>query len=265
MKKLLDFYIHSSIHVGLSIMALTLVTYYFFEIPVSVWVIIFSFFSSVIGYNYTKYTSILFEKSLNTEHKYIRLLTLLSIPVAGFCFLKLNLISQIIIVITGLLTFLYALSVFNHKNIRNINGIKIYVVALCWVGITLLLPLFEANYPISSDVIVKCFQRFLLVIILILIFEIIDLKEDSLSLKTVPQTIGVRNTKIFGIMLLAVFFCLEFLLSDYKVSQLLINGILAVSVLLFTLFADEKKSKYYTTFWVESVPVFWFLLIVIFR
>ncbi len=265
MKKLFDFYIHSSIHVGLAITALAFVTYYFFEIPINVWVIAFVFFSSVVGYNYTKYTTILLKKDLNTEYKTIQLLTFLSVLIAGFCFFKLSFVSQITIMITGLLTSLYALSVFNHKNIRSISGIKIYIVALCWVGITLLLPLFEADYPINSDVIVKCFQRFLLVIILILIFEIIDLKEDSPSLKTVPQTIGVRNTKILGILLLILFFYLEFSLSEYKISQLLINGILAVSVLLFTLFANEKKSKYYTTFWVESIPILWLVLIVLFR
>lgn len=265
MKKLFDFYIHSSIHVSFAITALALATYYFFEIPVNIWVIVFVFFSSVVGYNYTKYTTILVQKNINTEYKTIQFLTFLSVLIAGFSFLKFSFISRITIIITGLLTFLYALSVFNHKNIRSISGIKIYVVALCWVGISLLLPLIEAEYPINTDVWVKCFQRFLLVIILILIFEIIDLKEDSPSLKTVPQTIGIKNTKILGIVLLIIFFFLEFFLTNYKTSQLLINGILAFVVLCFTIFSDEKKSKYYTTFWVESIPILWLLLIVLFR
>lgn len=265
MKKLFDFYIHSSIHVGLAITALALATYYFFEIPVNIWVIVFVFFSSVVGYNYTKYPKILFQKKIPNEVKLIQILTVISIFLSSWFVFELQFKSQILIVVIGILTLLYALSIFNRKNIRSISGIKIYVVAVCWVGITLLLPIFEADYPINSDVIVKCFQRFLLVIILILIFEIIDLKEDFPSLKTVPQTIGIQNTKILGIILLIIFFCMEFLLSDYKISQLLINGILAVIVLIFTILANENRSKYYTTFWVESIPILWLLLIVLFR
>lgn len=224
-----------------------------------------SFSLSVVGYNYTKYPTTLFFKNVKTDIKIIQIITFIATLLSIWFFLKLNNNAQILIGFTAVLTILYAISVFNHKNIRNISGIKIYVVAVCWVAITLLLPLFEAGYPITSDVIVKCFQRFLLIIILILIFEIIDLKEDSPSLKTVPQTLGVRYTKLLGIILLAVFFCLEFLLSDYRISQLIINGILAVVVLFFTLLADENKSKYYTTFWVESIPILWFGLIVLFR
>ena len=265
MKKLFDFYIHSSIHVSLAVLALTLVSYYYFKILVDFRVLVFVFFASVVGYNYTKHTSILFQKSVSTTYRVIQLLTTVSFLIAGFCFLKLNYTSQIAIVLIGLLTALYVLSVFNHRSIRSIGGIKIYIVGICWVGITLFVPLFEADYPINSDMIIKCFQRFLLIIILILIFEIIDLKEDSPSLKTVPQTIGIRNTKLVGIALLVVFFCLEFLLSDIRISQLVINGILAIAVLFFTLFADEKKSKYYTTFWIESIPILWFVLIVLFR
>lgn len=265
MKSLLNFYIYSSLHVSLSVVALTLVTDYFFDIPSDWFVLLFVFFSTIVGYNYTKYPNLLFRKNVSTELRGIQILTFVSGILSIWFFFLLSLKSQILIGIIGVLTILYALSVFNHKNIRSISGIKIYVVALCWVAISLLLPLIEADYPINADVWVKCFQRFLLVIILILIFEIIDLKEDDPSLKTVPQTIGIKNTKILGIILLTIFFFLEFLLTTYKTSQLLINGILAFVVLCFTVFADEKKSKYYTTFWVESIPILWFLLIVLFR
>ena len=265
MKSLLNFYIHSSLHVSLSVMSLTLVTYYFFDIPSDWFVLLFVFFSTIVGYNYTKYPFILFRKNVSTEIRGIQILTFVSGVLSIWLLFILSLKSQILIGLIGILTTLYALSVFNHKNIRSISGIKIYVVALCWVGISLLLPLIEAEYPINTDVWIKCFQRFLLVIILILIFEIIDLKEDFPSLKTVPQTIGIQNTKILGIVLLIIFFCMEFLLSDYKISQLLINGILAVIVLIFTILANENRSKYYTTFWVESIPILWLLLIVLFR
>ncbi|WP_248574861.1 hypothetical protein [Flavobacterium sp. H122] len=148
-------------------------------------------------------------------------------------------------------------------NARNWAGIKIYIVAFCWAGITLLLPIINADLPFSHDVWLKFCQRFLLVIILILIFEIIDLKNDDLSLQTVPQKLGVEKTKLLNLFLLIPFYCLEFLKSDFRIIQLWINLMLIVVLAVFTLFASPKRSEYYTSFWVESVPVFWWLLVLL--
>jgi hypothetical protein len=32
---------------------------------------------------------------------------------------------------------------------------------------------------------------------------------------------------------------------------------------LFLAFANEKRSKYYTSFWAESIPVLWWVLLVL--
>lgn len=242
-----------------------MMTYVLFDLPVDYKVLIFVFFSSVVGYNYTKYDVLLLKKRVSSELKVIQTLTYTSTVFTLFTFLNLQTDAQILVLITGLLTILYAVSFFGHRSLRNSSGIKIYIVALCWVLTTLLLPLFQADFPINSDVLIKSIQRFLLVIILILIFEIIDLKEDDPNLKTVPQTIGIKRTKMLGISLLLLFFLMEFLLANYKISQLVINGVLAIITILFTVFASDKKSKYYTGFWVESIPILWFLLVAVFR
>src|SRR5690606_33348966 len=109
---------------------------------------------------------------------------------------------------------------------------------------------------ISTDVMLKFCQRFLLVLILILIFEIIDLIEDDPMLRTVPQIIGVKMTKWLNIFLLIPFYCLEFFKSTVDSKQLMINIVLVVATALFTVFATPERNKYYTLFWVESIPVF---------
>ena len=263
--RLFDFYIHSSLHVSFAVLALAIVTYYMFGIQIDNSVLLFVFSSSLIGYNFTKYNTELIRKNASTERKAIFLLSVLCSILAIYTFFKLETASREITLLTGFFTLLYILPFYKGKNFRNRSGIKIYIVALCWVLSTLILPLAQAGYDINADVLIKCMQRFLLVIILILIFEIIDLKEDNPSLKTVPQSIGVRNTKILGIVLLAMFFMLEFALTNFKITQLYINVILAIITLVFTLLASEKKSKYYTTFWVESIPILWLVLVVFFR
>lgn len=265
LSRLFDFYIHSSLHVSSAILALAIITYYMFGIPIDDLVLLFVFSSSLIGYNFTKYNILLIRKNASTELKAIFILSVSCSLLALYSFFKLETASKEITLLTGFFTLLYILPFYKGKNFRNRSTTKIYIVALCWVLSTLILPLAQAEYDLDTDVLIKCIQRFLLVIVLILIFEIIDLKEDNPELKTVPQSIGIRNTKTLGIVLLVVFFMLEFALSNFKVSQLYINIILAVTTLIFTLLASEKKSKYYTTFWVESIPILWLILVVLFR
>jgi hypothetical protein len=107
-------------------------------------------------------------------------------------------------------------------------------------------------------------QRFVFVFVLVLIFEIIDLRQDDPHLQTVPQKIGVKNTKIIGVLLMIVFVLLEFFDSNFKQEILLLKLGIAITTSLFLLFANEKKSKYYSSFWVESIPIFWWVLLVTF-
>ena len=113
-----------------------------------------------------------------------------------FLFFLLKPITQFWILVFAALTFLYAIPIGKHRlNLRNIAGIKIYIVSICWAGVTLLLPLLNAEVNLGIDVFYKFLQRFILTLILILIFEINDLKYDDIRLKTVPQSIGINSTK----------------------------------------------------------------------
>jgi hypothetical protein len=77
----------------------------------------------------------------------------------------------------------------------------------------------------------------------------------------VPQQIGVKRTKILGLLLLIPFYFLELLKSNFDANQLIVNLIIVIMIALFLLFANEKRTKYYTSFWVESVPIIWWLMV----
>jgi hypothetical protein len=102
-------------------------------------------------------------------------------------------------------------------------------------------------------------QRFFLIFPLILIFEIIDLKTDDPHLKTVPQQMGVKNTKILGFVLLIIFCGLGLFNGNFQFLELLLNFVIAIVIAIFLYFSNENCSKYYTSFWVESVPILWWL------
>jgi hypothetical protein len=94
-------------------------------------------------------------------------------------------------------------------------------------------------------------------------FEIIDLKVDVIDLQTIPQQIGVKSTKILGFFLLIVFCLLNFLYVKTQVVFLLTDFIIAAVVAVFLAFAHQERCKYYTSFWVESIPIVWWLLILL--
>lgn len=267
LKLIFDFYINSSVHVGLSCYTLVRMTQHMFHISFDESIANFAFFGTIVGYNFVKYDALARAKKIEMrkELKMIALFSFCSLLFVVYYFFLLERITQIVAIVFLSITLLYTLPFFpNKKNARNWAGVKIYIVALCWVGVTLVLPVLNADVPITSNFYLKCMQRFILIFVLVLIFEIIDLANDDPHLQTVPQQIGVKRTKILGLLLLLSFYFLEFFKSNFDKNQLIINLTLVIIISLFMLFANEKRSKYYTSFWVESVPIVWWLLLLIF-
>jgi len=264
-KNLFWIYIYGSMHVGLSVLALVLMTNHMFHLPFNLAVAVFAYCGTMFSYNFMKYDGLFrVKKSAGKKVKFVVFLSTIAFFAAGISFFFLERITQITALVFFALTALYTVPFFpNTKNLRNWSGVKIYIVALCWAGITLVLPLINAHEPLTSDVYLKFTQRFMLIIILILIFEIIDLKEDDPHLKTIPQQIGVRRTKILNLCFLVPLFLLEFLRIKIDYQQIVANFIMALTTALFTIFASPQRSKYYTLFWVESIPIFWLGVVVL--
>ncbi len=264
---LFNWYLQASLHVALATTALVQMTFYFCYLPFNTPVTFMVFFGTVFSYNFIKYAPLISsKKKLTLFLKSIVWVSFISLIIAGISFLFLSIKAQLLTLFFGFLCVLYVFPIAKAKtNLRNLAGIKIYIVSLCWAGVTTLLPIVNANLSIENDLVFKFLQRFILTLILILIFEINDLKYDDIRLKTVPQTIGVLKTKYFIALLFIPFYFLEFLKVNYYGNQWFINLILIFVMGGFTYFAHPNRSKYYTLFWVESVPVLWFLLIVLFN
>lgn len=263
-KSIFNFYIHASIHVSISILALVLMTNHMFELPFDSPMAGFAFFGTLFGYNFIKYEVYFRNKlPLRKQLNGVVILSIFSLLAAAYFFFKLKFSTQITAILFFGLTFLYTVPIFStKKNMRNWTGIKIYIVAFCWAGVTTLLPMINFGIELYQDIFIKFCQRFLLVIVLILIFEIIDLKDDDPTLFTVPQRIGVAKTKWLGFLLLIPFYFLEFFKTEIDRNQLIANVILVAITSSFLYFANEQRSRYYTTFWVESIPIFWLALLV---
>jgi len=273
-KRIFDFYIQGSIHVALSCFSLVSMTSFLFGIKQNQDCAFFALFGVIVAYNFVKYDALARTQSMQMKGKIkaIALLSFFSFIASVYYFFQLQIKTQIIAVGFLILTLLYTLPFFpNRKNARNWVGVKIYIVTLCWVGVTLALPVLNADVPLTFFFYSKVFQRSLFLFVLILIFEIIDLKKDDPHLQTVPQKIGVQRTKLLGYLLLCGFVILEIFNAIYfkpyfnsEIGQIFACAFAAVSAALFLAFANTNRSKYYTSFWVESIPILWWILVLFF-
>ena len=111
----------------------------------------------------------------------------------------------------------------------------------------------------NSTIYVEFVQRFLILIAITIPFDIRDVNSDFKSLKTLPQLFGVKNVKILGTGLLVLFIIFGLWNNFFLKTDVLIAII--TGILLW--FSSESKNRYYTSFWVESIPIIWLTLILI--
>ncbi len=265
LKKIFNFYINASIHVALAVYSFVRITEFYFEIENNSVFNYFIFYSTITAYNFVKYFGIakFHHRSLTQNLKIIQVFSFVCFLLMCYYGFQLSLNTLFLFGGFGLLTVLYAIPFLSgfQKNLRNISYLKIIVVALVWAGVTVVVPIFDSceSFEISR-IILQFTQRFLLVCVLILPFDIRDLSFDAVSLQTIPRKIGVDKTKKLGYVLLLFTLVLEFLVYPDASYRNVFLGVFFI--LLFLLMrATVKQSKYYSSFWVELVPVFWSVLL----
>ncbi|MDO5985955.1 hypothetical protein Q4Q39_00940 [Flavivirga amylovorans] len=272
-KQLFNFYLNSSIHVALSVFSLTWITLIEFDIKYDENILYFVFYASITGYNFVKYFGIakFHHRSLASWLKLIQIFSFFSFLLMCYYALKLSSVTLICVGGFAVITFLYAIPFLPKRffldkqhNLRSIGGLKIYLIALIWAGVTVLLPLINNYYYIDTDVILTTIQRYLFIIVLMLPFEIRDLRYDSLKLSTIPQKIGIKLTKIIGSILLLLFFFLDLFKSEINDIQIIILIVITLVTLVLLVFSKMKQGKNYSAFWVEGVPIIWLILLLLF-
>lgn len=261
-KQLLDFYINASIHVALAVYAFLRITEFALDLSYNQNVNYFVFFGTITGYNFVKYAGVakLHYRSLTESLKVIQIFSLFCF--LGMCYFGYLLPISTLVLATPftILTVLYAVPFLSgfQKNLRNISYLKIIIVAFVWAGFTVLIPFYDVNQSISFTVLLYALQRFLIIVVLILPFDIRDVQYDSISLQTIPRKIGLEKTKRLGMILLIISLVIEYLLFDnenYNFSFLIFFFL----TIIFLMRAKITQSKYYSSFFVEALPIVWWI------
>lgn len=264
LKTIFNFYLNASIHVALGVFALVRITEIYFSLSPNKNLNYFIFFATISGYNFVKYAGVakLHHASLTDNLKAIQLFSLVCFGAMIFYGAQLPInILYFILPFAGL-TLLYAVPFLSgfKKNLRNITHLKILIIAVVWAGTTVLLPVLDSGQEVDATIISYVMQRFLIVIALTLPFDIRDMQFDAISLQTIPQKIGIQKTKRLGLIVMVFALVIEFLLSP-KIEAKNSFIIFFFLVLVFLMRAKKNQPKYYSSFWVESLPIFWWVVL----
>lgn len=252
LKQIFDLYIKSSLHVAFAIFSFVKVVELSLNISSNVFLEVAIFSGSVLGYTVLKYYE--FWKSTKfLIHKNISVLGITTVAFLTFvfCFFQLKFSFQIAFFQIFFLVLLYPF-------LRKYWFLKIAVVSFCVTYVVSYIPTLDAKILFFFDTILQV-KLFFLICALLIPFEIYDSQHDAITLQTIPQKFGVKKAKYLGYVFLAVFCILSFLF-QFEISDLLIANIIG----LFIQFSSTKNTKYYTTFWVESIPILWWLILVLF-
>ena len=243
------------------------ITFLKFDITVDYILLLFSFCSSLIAYNFIKYSEIVFFKTQKKSNslKLICFLTIISILICLTITPKLTSSALVLLFVISLLTVFYIFP-FNsvNKNLRKRPGLKIFIVAIVWSLLIVVLPTVNFNYVLDASLLIYFVQILIFVVVVILPFEIRDLNSDSKKLHTIPQIIGVNNTKTLGFSLIFIFMILDWIqyliLHLVSFNTILVNGIICLLTLILLIKSKAKQSIYFSSLWVESLPILWLML-----
>ncbi len=259
-----NFYLDASIHVAFSVVALYFITVGLLDGSTNWSLVGFLFCSTIVCYNFIKY-GVEAKKYIIVRSSYqkaIQFFSFLAFFATLFFFFKLDTKLWSAIVVFAFLSALYAVPFLpKAKNLRSLGGTKIYLVALVWTGCTLILEVLDSELGFTLNILVLSFQRFLLVIVLILPFDIRDLDHDGKELKTIPQRLGIVKTKMFGYILLILFFSLTFFKDGFTTLEVTYRCLASFLLGAGIFMTKKEQPKYFASFWIEAIPMVLLLIL----
>ena len=205
MSRIIQFCINTNIFVAFAALSLYKVTEIIFCFQDKK-IALFVFFSTLLAYNYMR-INLLMENTINSSrstwlqknkdlYAYILFISsvfvLLYIYLMGLYFFKL-------IIPVALISLLYPWSLKisgQVYSIRSVPFLKIFLIGSTWSYVTFLLPLLYHGIEINYLVLDFLLQRFLFIIAISIPFDIRDISVDHI--KTIPNTIGVYQSKLFA-------------------------------------------------------------------
>ena len=261
-KLLFDYYINSSLHVSFCVICYIISINLINQIHVNWEDIAFVFFTTFFSYNFIKFNEVLtsINKPVSLLLKSFFLKALISLVISLYLFFNLSSSKQIFVVIISIVTVLYTIPLISNYTLRDNPILKILTVAFCWTMLIVIFPFFGVldfvNIAYYSLLI------FCLVTAQMIPFEIRDMLKDKDLVKTIIHNYGIKYSKNIGyfVLIIALLFTM---ITGYLLENLVFKNSILIIILITAIlvnFSREKQNKYYSSFIVESVPIYWLIV-----
>lgn len=279
-----DFLLFSNLFMAICAVAQALVTFHLIDTK-PIHTVTGLLFASTLGiYNF----SILLSKPKHPEKSpyrrvrwffaHYRLMvtfTMISLLALIPLFFLLSMESRILLVFLSVLSFCYSLPLFTvgeqKFGLRNIPGLKPFLITLVWTLSCVLLPILEAQdmhlADISTrDITILIAKRFLLIGALTVPFDIRDLFQDrQYGLKTIAVSWGEKNAYLFCQLLLAGYIVLLFMFRNNGFNVDFFALALTAVLMGWLIFRSKwEKNEYYYFFYLDGVLVLQYVMLVAF-
>ncbi len=259
---LFSFYINSSTHVALAVYALLYAFVLTHKLAYDEALMYTVFFGTITSYNFVKYAPIakLHHRSLTNSLRLIQIFSIICFVALLYYLVQLPLRTLGVFMVGLLLVITYVVPIIRQKNLRSVNYLKIYLVAICWGLIVVVTP--SIHFKIDFSIVLFCqfVQVLILIIALIIPFDIRDMQHDNLALQTIPQKWGVFKAKSIAILLLLGYLVIDVFFLE-RHSLLWSSVVIVIITIGMILSMSKNPIKYYCSFGIESIPIFKLLLI----
>lgn len=272
-----DFLLYSNIFVAFCVVALCRSSELLLNLQSNTFNL-FVFFATLFTYNFQRLIRTDVQGELShrqqwyKEHKkWLWFITIVSAFAVVYLSFSLSIESMALLIPLGVIALVYPLPTISLNGkilrLREVPGIKIFLIALVWTLVTVGLLVQEHQLAWTTDVWLLFFHRFCFVFAITIPFDIRDLKYDQLQLKTIPGIFGEKKARYIALAVLALYELLIIIqfffgkLINLSALIALLGTSLVTAYLLIR--SNSDKEEYYFAFWVEgaSLLMFGFLMI----
>lgn len=275
MAKFTNFLLYSNIYIAFCAVAMTAQTLYIYDINIKTSPALLGlvFFSTLVIYALHRLVSLSkIDKSLEVERfnvigtykQHIQIYAGLGILGGGVCFFYLNRPTQYALLLPALLSLGYVIPFMGNKKLRlrDVHFVKIFLIAIVWSYVTVLLPFLECEITIGFRELGILLERVLFIFVITLPFDLRDWEIDQRNqVRTIPATIGVKNTLRLAFITLVIWVLLVFKIYNLSIAlALLISGI-STGILVY--YSPKQKHDYYFTALMDGTMILQYVLVLL--
>lgn len=214
MKSVVKAYVYSHFHIGICTFVLWMFSMNMFDITLDYHYGVFLFCGTIAAYSLHRIIPFFIERnhlSYTRRDIYYDKLGLLiggviiALVMGFIAWLNLSYSNKIGSILASVITICYMLPIFGRSRLRDLNYIKIFLIAITWSMLTVSIP--AVNYGLNLLlVMIFTMERVLYFVAITIPFDIRDMSVDKdQDLMTIPSLLGWDRAKIiaYGCLLLS--------------------------------------------------------------